>query len=177
VYQVDKPSIELLPALFRLKENFMKRHTSAYIFIALFIGLTTISMLFGSLPLTAATTSAPAGLTETFTPTATPALTETPTPTETLAPTNTPTPIDTVTPTAMPASTNTPAPTDVSTVAATVVVTVSTETPTAPAVVGFPDTGGNPKEGDTPSWIFLLAAAFVIGLGMLVSRLTTPTQR
>ncbi|MFZ1241891.1 MAG: hypothetical protein WAV66_21390, partial [Anaerolineae bacterium] len=66
----------------------MNRHTFIYLFISLFVGLTTVSLVFGTLPLAIADTSmAPVGLTETFTPTNTPI---TPTNTPTLAPTNTP---------------------------------------------------------------------------------------
>ncbi len=156
----------------------MKRHTVVYLFVALFIGLAMAFFVFGSLPLAAETLPVPIGLTETATlaPTNTPVPvdTNTPVPVNTNTPvpviTNTPVPVMTDTPapgptnTSAPAATNTPAPT-------------ATNTATAPAIVGFPDTGGNPKMGEIPSWILLLAAAFAISLGLLVSRLTTPTQR
>lgn len=156
----------------------MKRHTVVYLFVALFSGLAMAFFVFGSLPLAAETLHESAALTETATlaPTNTPVPvdTNTPVPVDTNTPvpviTNTPVPVMTDTP--APGPTNTPAPAATSTPAPT-----ATETPTAPAIVGFPDTGGNPKEGDTSSWILLLAAAFVTGLGMLVSRWTTPTQR
>ncbi len=165
----------------------MKHHTLAYLFITLFIGLTMVSFVFGSQPLAAETLQESAALTETFTPAPTntpvPVDTNTPVPVDTNTPvpviTNTPVPVITNTP--APAATNTPAPAALSTVAAIQVaatlVTVSAETPTAPAVVGFPDTGGNPRGGETPSWILLLVAAFVTGLGGLVFKLTTSTQR
>ncbi len=70
------------------------------IFFTLFLSLTMMSLVFGSLPLAAAgTLNAPVGLTETFTPT--PLVLVPPTQT----PTHTPVPTNTAVPTAMPTNT------------------------------------------------------------------------
>ena len=124
----------------------MNRRTLLY----LFISLTMVSVVFGSLlPHAAADTSiVPAGLTETFTPvpaTDTPVPTDTAVPTETLAPTNTATPA----PTSAPEKTNVPAPTNTT-------VPTPESTPTAPVVVGLPDTGGAAPQGAVSPWILAL---------------------
>ncbi len=156
----------------------MKRHTVVYFFIMLLIGLTMVSFVFGSQPLAAETLYESAALTETATlaPTNTPVPVDTNTP----VPVNTNTPVPVITNTPVPVVTNTPAPgpTDTPAPAATnTPAPTATSTPTAPTIIGFPDTGGAAPQGGIPSWILLLAAAFVTGLGMLVFKLTTPAQR
>ena len=163
-------------AMFRLKEDSMNRHTLVY----LSISLTMVSLVFGSLSFAAAETSiVPYGVTETFTPTPVP-LTETPTLTNTPAPTATETPAatNTPTPTETPASTNTPTPTETpaSTNTPTRTVRASSNkhtrpeqtstpvptpasTPTAPVVVGLPDTGGAAPQGGASPWIWCWSSA------------------
>ena len=164
----------------------MNRHTLVY----LFISLTMVSLVFGSLSFAAAETSImPVGLTETFTPvppTDTPVPTETPAPTEmptnTPAPTETPTntPAPTQTPTNTPAPTqtptNTPAPTNAPEKTNTPVPTPA-YTPTAPAVVGLPNTGGAAPQGGASPWSLLLVAAVAGSLGALAFGLSIRAHR
>lgn len=157
----------------------MKRHTSVYIFMTVFIGLTVVSFVIGALPRAAAATlNAPVGLTETFTPS--------PINTSVLAATNTSVPIATNTP--VPADTNTsvPAPTNTLTPAETstptpVYTSVLTETPTAPTVVGLPNTGGaapqSAARSATSLWLLVLTAAVIGTLGTLVFRLNRRAHR
>lgn len=124
------------------------------IFFTLFLSLTMMSLVFGSLPLAAAgTLNAPVGLTETFTPTPLVLVPPTQTPTHTPVPTNTAVP-------AAPAATETP------TAQATAAL-VPTATPTAPTVVGLPDTGGAAPQGGVSAWLLLWIAGIIGGLGAL----------
>ena len=156
----------------------MHRHKVVY----LLISLTLVLSIFGALPLSAvAAPNAPVGVTETPTsaPTETPMPTEIPVQTET--PVQTATPVQTETPvqTATPALTNTPVPThdhpDVSTeentatpTSTNTLVATPTITATAPAIVGFPNTGGGAPKSGAPSQILVLFAAAVGILGALM---------
>ncbi|WP_423223365.1 hypothetical protein [Candidatus Amarolinea aalborgensis] len=184
----------------------MNRHTLVYLVMSLFIGLTTVSLLFDALPLAQADASlAPVGLTETFTPTdtpITPAPTETPTmtpaptetPTMTPAPTETPTmtPAPTETPTMTPAPTETPtmtpAPTQTPTMTGTPIPTSTpgqapTNTPapsptgTPTAFVGLPVTGAAAPQGEAFPWLLMWAAAAVGSLGLLAFGLSNRARR
>lgn len=178
----------------------MKRHTFVYLFITVFVGLTVVSFVIGSLPSAAAAPSyAPVGLTETFTPpptntsvpvatnTPVPAATNTPVPaatnTSVPAPTNTSVPIETNT--TVPVATNTPVSAETPTPVGTV-TSVPTETEAAPAVVGLPNTGGGAPQSAAPQsaaspWVLVLLAAVIGSLGALVFRLNRrayrPTRR
>ena len=185
----------------------MKRHTSAYLFITVFIGLTVVSFVIGSLPhAAAATLHAPVGLTETFTPpptnTSVPVTTNTPVPAATNTPvpiaTNTPvpaltnTPVPALTNTPVPAPTNTSVPIETNTTVpvatdtpvsvetntpAPTVTPVPTETQTAPAVVGLPNTGGASPQSGASLWVLVLAATVIGSLGTLVFRLNRRAYR
>lgn len=155
------------------------------IFVTLFLSLTMISLVFGSLPLAASgTLNVPVGLTETFTPTPVIPIVPTLTPTQTPAPTNTlmPTAMPTATSasTAIPTNTAVPAATDTPTAEVTAEL-VPTETPTAPTVVGLPDTGGAAPQGGVSAWIWLWIAGIIGGLGALGFRANKrnlrPTRR
>lgn len=165
----------------------MKRHTLAYLFFTVFIGLTMVSFVIGSLPRAAAATlHAPVGLTETFTPTPinTSAPVETNTPvlaaTNTSVPvaTNTPVPADTNTP--VPGPTSTPVPVETST-SIPADTSVLTDTQIAVAVVGLPNTGGAAPQGEISRWLLVLTAAVIVSLGTLAFRFSRrayrPTRR
>lgn len=148
------------------------------IFVTLFLCLTMISLVFGSMPIAAAgTLNAPAGLTETFTPT--PVIlvpTQTSTPTNTLVPTATSVSTATTAPTAIPTNTAAPAATGTPTAQVTD-ASVPTATPTAPTVVGLPDTGGAAPPGGISAWLLLWIAGIMGGLGALVFRLNRRNLR
>lgn len=143
----------------------MNRHTLA----ALFVSLTMVALVFGSLPLaTAETSNAPAGLTETPTlqPTNTP-VPNTPVPNTPIPNTpvpNTPVPNTPVPNTPIPAPTNTP-------------VSARVDTPTVPAVVGLPNTGGAAQQSGAFPWALLLAPPVVGSLVVLAFGLRIRARR
>ena len=109
-----------------------------------------------------------------------PALTNTPVP----APTNTSVPIETST--SVPVATNTPAPVETSTsvpvdTSVRARTSVLTDTQTALAVVGLPNTGGGASQSGASPWVLVLLAGIVGSLGALLFRLNRrayrPTRR
>jgi hypothetical protein len=136
----------------------MNRRTFVYLFISLMM----VALVFGSLPFAAAEpSSAPVGMTETFTP-----VPNTPVPSTSVP--NTPVPSTPVPSTPVPAPVNAP-------------ISAPTTTPTVPAVVGLPNTGGAAPQGGTSPWILVLVASVVSSLGALAFGLSTrahhPTRR
>lgn len=78
----------------------------------------------------------------------------------------------TETPTSAP--TNTPIP---NTPIPNTLIPATTNTPTAPAVVGLPNTGGAAPQGGVAAWILVLVALVVGSLGALAFGLRMRTHR